>query len=935
MRKIIALLTAALISLPLGGIGCLAEKADTSAGTVQTGVTGSSDYADYLEAFGKYRNAENPLTAVNFGKDGVKLSDNKRTVSFEITASKDGFWEPQIEYVYFKSNTNNAQLSLKLDGKIPYSELNGFELTRLWKDASSKLTSDERGNEFTPEQVEELAVQKASLYDSSGFVTAPLKIALSAGKHTVELVLEEESVCIKSFSLEKPAETPEYSELEKQYRAKNYTAYSGEPITVEGEAAAYKNSPLITSLIDRSEPSVLPSDPYIDKINYIGGTNWKSSGDTITWELDVPSDGLYNIYFHFKQTYLQESASYRALYIDGKLPFAEASNLAFKYDGGWQYTSLSENNDRCVYLTAGKHTLSLKVTLGDMASFASELRKTVAFLGDTYRDIVMITGESPDSARDYNLFYQLPELENDLNEIRNSLTELADESERIVGSKGGTNATTLRKVVTIIDQMLNKKYKAHTKVSSLYSNYSSLASWLYEMQDMALDIDAIFLTAPDTEFEREVGFFAKTAYTVKRLISSFMDDYEEQHSQGETVTIWCNWGRDQISALDSLINSSFTPEHKINVNIKITTASVIQANLSGRGPDIMINQSRSGPVNYAIRNAAYDISKFEDYAEIAERFSSTAMEPYTYNGGVYGIPETQSFYMMFVRTDIMEELGLEIPRTWEDFILASKVIFLNNMEVAIPYTQVTNDAVNAGAGALTLLPTIALQKGVSLYNSQGNATTFATSEMLEAATVWTDFYTKYKFPKTYNFFNRFRTGTIPLAIQDYTMYATVSAAAPEITGRWTMVRIPGFETEDGTVNNVVSGSGNAAIILSASKNKDNAWEFLKWYTDEDIQYRFAKNLESVLGVSARRPTANVNAMKRLGWTGDMLDELMSQWDMVRELPEIPGSYYAIRSIDQIFWNVVDGGQGVREMLIKWGKEADNEIERKLEEYDLG
>ena len=32
----------------------------------------------------------------------------------------------------------------------------------------------------------------------------------------------------------------------------------------------------------------------------------------------------------------------------------------------------------------------------------------------------------------------------------------------------------------------------------------------------------------------------------------------------------------------------------------------------------------------------------------------------------YGLPETQGFPMMFVRIDILADLGLEVPRTWDD-----------------------------------------------------------------------------------------------------------------------------------------------------------------------------------------------------------------------------------------------------------------------------
>ncbi len=482
--------------------------------------------------------------------------------------------------------------------------------------------------------------------------------------------------------------------------------------------------------------------------------------------------------------------------------------------------------------------------------------------------------------------------------------------------------------------MLSTKYEAHKNIKNFYNNYSSVASWLYEMQDMALDIDAIFLCTPGEEYDRDASWYNSVIYSIKRLCSSFIDDYNASTAEKDEVVVWCNWGRDQINVLTGLINSTFTKDTGIKVNIKNTAANIIQANLAGNSPDLILNQSRSAPVNYAIRNAAYDISKFDDYEEVVSRFSDTAMIPYQYNGGVYGLPETQSFYMMFVRTDVFEDLGIEIPKTWEEFILCSKVLYLNNMQVAIPYTQVTNDAVNAGVGALTLFPTIAAQFNVSLYNDERTKTNFDTKEMLDAATVWTDFYTKYNFPKTYNFFNRFRTGTIPLAIQDYTAYATVSAAAPEIDGKWGMYQIPGIEDEEGNIINTVSGSGNASVILKNAENVEAAWEFLKWYSSEDIQYRFSKNLESVMGVSARRAPSNMAAMERLGWDDNTLNELITQRSKIVEIPEIPGSYYVSRSIDQIYWNVADGGQDVQTMLTKWGTEADKEIERKIKEYPV-
>lgn len=927
LKKFIAL---SLVLISIFSMNCNLYSFAIEKDDVNTTNSFVSDYRKYINQFSDFSFSSDTITlSDSLNQDGALLGKKGDMISFSFIVNEDSVYQPEIEYLAVEKTGGDINMTLLVDGKSPSVEFENFKLTRLWENVDSKIISDEFGNEFSPEQKEVFEWQQSYVRDSFGFQSEALLIGLKKGEHTISLVLSSEAVKIKNINLLTPEKINKYDES----LVLSDNDYKGVPIIIEGEDAIRKSSSLIVPKTDRSDATVFPANPYKDKINFIGGSNWKSIGDTIYWEVDVPESANYNLTFHFKQTYIQDGISYRKLLIDGKCPFEEVKNISFEYDTGWQYLSLYDINKSSIYLEKGKHTIALTITLGSMSDFASSLKELTSEIGELYRKIVMITGEKPDANRDYNLFVQLPELEDKLDNIRNRLYSLADESARISGSKGGQSSANLRKAAVVIDNMLETKYKAHTRVSALYDNYTSLSSWLYEMQDMALDLDAMFLTKPGITYKRDVNFFEKVKYSFSRLLSSFVEDYAFISNSEKSVTVWCNWGRDHVSVLESLINSSFKPGKGIDVDLKITTASVIQANLSGNGPDLMMNVSRSAPVNYAIRSAAYDISKFDDYEQVIKRFSSSAMTPYKYKDGVYALPGTQSFYMLFVRTDIFDELGISIPKTWDDFIKVSKIIYLNNMQVAIPYTQVSNDAVNAGVGALTLLPTIAIQNGVNLYNDEGNKTNFDTPEMLKAATEWTDFYTKYKFPKTYNFFNRFRTGTIPMAIQDFTVYATISAAAPEIKGSWVMTQIPGVLNEDGTIDNSVSGSGGASVILSSSKNKDNAWEFLKWFTSEDIQYRFSKNLEAVLGVAGRRPTANVDALMRLGWEDSFKEELIQQQSKVKEIPEIPGSYYVSRSIDQIYWNVT-AGENVRDMLKKWGKEADNEIERKIEEYNL-
>lgn len=105
---------------------------------------------------------------------------------------------------------------------------------------------------------------------------------------------------------------------------------------------------------------------------------------------------------------------------------------------------------------------------------------------------------------------------------------------------------------------------------------------------MPLDIDQIWLVSPDTGFgDQSTGFFESLSFSVRRFFASFMADYNSVSDGGEfdtRLTLWVNRGRDQAQVLNHLVQSDFTPEKQIGVDIKLTNATVIQAILSGNGP---------------------------------------------------------------------------------------------------------------------------------------------------------------------------------------------------------------------------------------------------------------------------------------------------------------------------------------------------------------
>lgn len=963
-RKLSLALAAVMLFTGISFQTALPAAAESADGTNMMSkiVTQRNLYSSYCENREDYPDATATVTvdAVNYvssngaqlekldsfeGKTGVlKWTNETGTVDYKITIPEDGKYAVKFVYYAMPSRNNPVALSLKIDGKSLFDGMDEFELPRLYTDASEPRV-DGLGNEFAAEQTEVFMFQESYFMDQTGMESEPYTLSLSAGEHTVTVGSKAEPVALDSILFTKPESFKTYKEVKATYTDLETAENNGEIIKLEGEDAKYKSTNNLISQYDQTDPSVSSengSDPYLTRINYIGNTNWASPGQRLTWEFEVAESGYYKLAFRYKQNLVLNGTSCRKLYIDGEVPFKEAANIKFNYGLNWEMMEFcnSKNKPYYVYLEKGTHTIAMEVNLGDMTSAVSDLNNIMYDVGTLYRKIIMITGETPDNSRDYDLYQQIPNFLEDLEAYSKELKRIAAELETIAGKAGNSNSTSIRAMAEVLDNMVENKFTAHQYKSSYYSNYTSVSSLVYTMMEMGLNLDYIQITPKDQTVEDPAAsWLEKFSYSFSRFLSSFSGDYDNISGDveaEESITIWANWGRDQIRVLNNLIQSSFTPKTKIGVNLKMSNASYIQAILSGNGPDCSLNMARSEPVNLALRGAMYDLKQFEDYDEVMKRFMTTdSAVPFTFQDGVYALPDTINFYMMFYRTDIFEQYDLQVPTTWDEFIQVSSVLYRNKLQASLPYTQITTAAmVNAGVGSLSIYPSLLMQMGGTLYDEGLTQTAMTTPQGIQAFQFWTNFYTEYKFPVTADFFNRFRTGTMPLGIQNYTTYVNLTLAAPEITGKWKMVPIPGFQQEDGSINNVQAGSGTGCGILNISKNKQGGWEFLKWWTSADTQLNYSNNCESILGVAGRVATSNVEAFKGMGWDKESLNNLLSQWSKLQEVPELPGSYYTARSIDQAYWNVVNNSENAKDMVIKWADIADQEITRKREQYHV-
>lgn len=907
----------------------------------------------------------NSADAVTKTEDALILNTTDASAAWTVSVPKTGWYKVGFTYsgVEGVGSGSDMELSLKVDGQYPYSEAQNFVLPRTWVDViedyngdgtPDQVREDTKGNQFAPEQAQVFNPKKVAMRDVDGFVTEDLCLYLTEGAHSLELLSTGEPVKLFSLHLDKPTALLSYKDQLAKWKAEGIKNYTGTEVVIEAELSKDKSDRAIIGLSDNSNPAVKPADAFTQKVNYIGGSNWSMSDETVSWTVKAPAAGLYKVGFHYRQNYLVNAFSYRSMKVNGAPQYAEMTSIGFNYKNSWAFMeSFANGDDILVYLNEGENVVELAVTLGDMNEFSARMERLTYDLGVMYREIIAIVGETPDKNTDYELFQRVPadaqgrNLEQRMKDLRKEIAEMID-SRRVDGKDIDDNAAILQKMDVALERMLKKQWEAQNYKSNFYDCYSSLTAQLQDMKNMALDLDVLVFASPEEDAcERNAArFFEKLWFGLQRFIASFLLDYNTAGGTGGNVdlTIWVNWSRDQTLVLNSLINSRFTATHPdINVTVRMTNASLLQGIMSGNGPDCSLSDSRTTPVNLAMRGALVDLSKFEDYDSLFYKpgqeydgsayFAAGSDEPYKYEDGVYGLPSSQQFYMLFYRTDIFEEYGLEVPKTWDKFLEVASVLMLNNMEVGLPYVALTDIwQTNGGVASLNIFPTLLQQQGLSLYNADQTGTSFTEPETMRVFQEWTDFYTKYNLPKEYSFFNRFRIGLVPMAIQTYGQYSALSAAAPEIKGKWAMAEIPGYVQEDGTINNSQAGFGSACMILKDSEHPDETWELLKWWMSTDTQYRYALDIESILGVAGRYSSANVNATLKLDWGKGAEKIIAGQWQKVQEIAEIPGGYYVSRAIDQAFWNVLTMNENPKDMMKKWGEVADVEITTKIEQY---
>ncbi len=867
-------------------------------------------------------------------ENGILQTESTSQITFNVNVEKAGLYQIVIGYESPKNERSlPAVRKILVGGELQFEEASRINFPRFFVDANEPYINA-IGDEVRPTQKEIFMYSEMALCDAAAQYSEPLMFSFVGGNNTITVETVEESVIFKKIFLCAPQSLPTYKEYTKENKGKKDASKTAQKIEAEDvESIAVKNSSSILLQSD-SDPLVSPYDDYNIRINTLGGDSWRSGNQAATWKFSVEESGYYRISLRVKQASGDGLSAGRKIAIDGKVPFSELLCYPFEYSRHWYTEVLGEKDNPYVfYFEKGEHTLTITAVTSERTKAYQLINDAIDKTSALYRRIIMITGADPDTNYDYELDDLIPGLRDSFGEIVDTV-EQAQQLLLKVSNRTPIVVNNLDTVSQQFTQLIEDTDKITTRIYYITDAMTTMGDCLTTLEKTPLLLDWLQVVGGnDNVKDYHSNFFHKLWATVKSLGYSFVKDYNavggvNAETDVNSIEVWVARGREWGEILKQLIDTKFTPETNINAKVRLLPAGslggatnpLLLAINSGNAPDVASGISVGTPGEYAIRNVLYDLTEFEDFQKVNSQFLPTAAISFTYRDGVYALPESASVVMTFVRTDIFSELGFKIPKTWNEIYYdLLPALNKNMMQFYVPQDY----------------SMFLYQNGGTYYTDDTLYSALGSTEAYEAFEEYCQLYTNMGIPVSANFFNRFRTGEMPIGIGGADLYVQLLTAAPELTGKWTVAAIPGKEKADGSID-ISSGGGVASscVLLENTKNAKASWEYMKWWMSADTQKDFAGALEGQLGATSRWFSANLEALYALPWKTGTVSVIKEVYSQKKEVPVVPGDYFTSRHLTNAFTRVVTNSETPRDVLEDAQKAINIELARRRTQLGL-
>ena len=857
----------------------------------------------------------------------VKAGD---TVTLTIDVPVSGRYVMSFDYLSYDESILPVEMGMKIDGGYPFYEARSMKFETTW--VSDGVDVDRYGNEIVSLPDKLIRWEHKEVMDASYRYSDPLPVELTAGVHKLELNIQEGTLLLGNISLEAPGDVAEYAGSTK--------AEGNALITIEAEDFYQRNDSSIHAIGEYGS-SLSPLSATTTVLNIIDEDSFNEAGQTVSYQFHVDNAGYYYIGMNYRQSEKNDFPVFVDWKIDGEIPNSAFKSYQVEAANKFRTVTLTDDNDDklSVYLEPGDHTISLTISADNLRYALEAVDEIMSGISDLSLEVTKVTGTNKDKYRDLKLTRYIPDVQDRLLGWVDELYSLAEQAQPYVNAKSPDKVAAFSYLLIAANQLKSLAEKPNELVyrvdelsTSVNSINTQIANFVDLINDNDLSIDRIYIYQDGARLPKGQNIFQSIGTSLKRFGYSFMgQSYSASNTDESHIQVWVNRPRTYVEIMQKMIDEKFTPETGIEIDLSIMTDAqkLILSNASGDTPDIATGINYSIPFDLAIRGSLVDLSKFDNYKEVFGRYSEGLLVPSVVGEGLYSLPETMNFYVMFYRTDILSKLGLSVPNTMDELIAMLPDLQMRGLNVYYPTAAML--VMRNFHGTTPII----YQMDGALYGDTALDILVDSEATVEGFTELTELFTLYDLPVDVpNFYQHFRNGDLPIGIADFNSYNLILNAAPEIANSWSIALVPGIEDEEtGEVKRYMSGGAESTVMFSSDDEREQkAWQFMEWWSRADIQAEFGQRLQILYGDEYIWPTANLEAFERLPYPTSDKDIILTQAQYILETPRLLGSYMMERELSNAFNDVVVNGDTVRSRIDEVAKTVLRETERKLEEF---
>lgn len=866
------------------------------------------------------------ITINSEGEEVLLINDDNDILEFEYEVSSEGLYAINLEYIALTETYRNIEIYVEINNEIQYYESSSIVIPSYYE-TINEIEVDRYNNDIMPTVKLKYMTNDFTLRDTRRLYDDVLLFKFKQGINKIKIQRLNGDFYLKKITIKNKDKYLSYEAYLNNYN-KNIPNQLYE---IEAEEPVYKNSLSIRYGVN-NELLVTPYHITRQKLNIIDGANYQKGGDALYYEIDALEEGLY--YITLKQKQQKEfNISYRRVTINGVVPFEEANLVAFKHENNWKNYTLGNDQEKYLfYLNKGKNIIGLEVNLAPVRQINNDINRVMKGLNDLALDIKKLSGNYYDKNREWDILASLPNVVNELKSYKEDLNRaLINYMEVHKTTKTGEVVAALKQSINVLDEFIKSPNTLPNKITKIAVDNNSITAKLGLIipliTDSPLTLDKLYVHG-DVELPQErANFFVKAWVGIKRFFLTFFNQEYTPKKEDGALEVWVNRSRQYVNVMQQMVDSEFT-DMKVNISLMPSEDKLILAASAGNQPDVALGVAGWRPYDFAIREAVVDLTKFSDFNDVKERFYEGALLQLIYEDGVFGLPETQNFNLLFYRKDILNKLNIIVPDTWDEVIAILPELQRYGMNFYAPLSQV-----GAFKGFVSTMPFIK-QFGGKLYNDDALSTAIDSEEVIKAMTLMTDLYTIYSLPlEVGSFYNSFRYGDIPIGVGDFGMYVQLLFAAPEIAGLWDIAPLPGVLNEYGIVDRSYDGASTSGIIFKNSNYQEEAWEFLKWWTKMETQLEYSENLISSMGPEYMWNTSNREAFLNYSWDENDKKVILKQWEWINDTEKTPAAYMLERELSNVWNKAVYNGVNVRTAIEDAVIVINKEITRKMIEFE--